>query len=115
MSERLPSAEELAGAKHPFHKRAEHQGTCLPCRVELFMDRSERDYTRLRASQERAEKTEAYLREREDWFANHIQASQEALRDCLRHLDFEAGDDDQYATGARMKARRALSNMESKS
>jgi hypothetical protein len=33
----------------------------------------------------------------------------EALADCLRHLDFEAGDDDQYATGARNKARAALS------
>lgn len=27
------------------------------------------------------------------------------LRDCLRHLDFEAGNDDQYATGARKGTR----------
>lgn len=36
------------------------------------------------------------------------QRLREALADCLRHLDFEAADDDQYAEGARNVARAAL-------
>ena len=47
-----------------------------------------------------------------EWFCTENARLREALADCLRHLDFEAGDDDQYATGARNRARALLAEPE---
>ena len=50
--------------------------------------------------------------EREDALHAENARLREALADCLRHLDFEAGDDDQWATGARNRARALLAEPE---